>query len=284
MPSKSNEGASRGLCIHTVLECFINKRHEKHFNAYKDGSETPAVKRLIEKLAKKYEVFSEENIEIINSMISVACKYDFFGLSNGEPKEIISEKEFSIDLGNFIINGFIDKTIVYEDFIKVIDYKSSKAKFSTEELESNIQGMLYSLAIYKLYKKIPNVEFLFLKFARNPFQKFGKCTEEQLKGFEYFLENLAEYLSSFDTTKAEKGFAANDPKKRWQCGKEGFKPCGKAHYICEYRNRVEYFALLDDNGKVVKTSFKKEEIKEKGKIVKQYYMGCPAHTKDDFLD
>lgn len=285
LPPTTNSGASRGLCVHDILEYFVSPKHKKHFLAAENGQITPAVGKLIKKLAVKRNVGDEDNLNIIKEMITVACKYDFFGLKFGA-KSVIAEQEFNIEFENFIINGFIDKTFLGENGIKVIDYKSSKAKFSSQELESNIQAMMYSLAMYKIHKEIPTIEFLFLKFSRNPFQFFEKCSEDQLNGFESYLGNIANYIEKFNEKTAVSMLAVNDPKKKWQCGKEGAKPCGTKNFICEYRKPFEYWQQTNDKNEIIKTSFNENELEDGLNIKKVIYSGCPAFSnrkEDDFF-
>ena len=74
------------------------------------------------------------------------------------------EEHFEIEGENFVINGFIDKKAFYKNKIDIWDYKSSKARFNKEEIESNYQALMYSLATFKQDGIIPEVKFLFLRF------------------------------------------------------------------------------------------------------------------------
>jgi len=278
IPQTTNLGASRGLCAHTVLETFIKKRHFKHYNSALKSIITKAVDRLVRKHAKKLKVTEEVDIGMIFEMITTACQYDFFCKEGGgDQSTLVAEKEFKIESNNYIINGFLDKIAFYPDEkIKITDYKTSKAKFAKDEIENNLQGLMYSLACYKEYKTIPDVEFLFLRFPKNPSQFFARCTKSQLKGFECYLDYLAEFLKDFDENKAKSKMAYHDIKKKWLCGREGLKKDGGQAFICQYRRPCVYYVERDKAGEIIRSSFKKSELNESNKIEKMEYNGCPA--------
>lgn len=289
LPQKPNTGASRGLCAHIALECLTHpKRTHYVMDVSKEGKDLrPSVKRLIRKNAKKLGVDDPDNIEMVEDMVKLALKSNF--LCEG-CCSLAAEENFIIKTPRYLINGFIDKTASYPDgTFEIWDYKSSKAKFTKEELEFNIQALMYSLACWKNKKQIPKVKFLFLRFPRTPLQEPPVCTERQLKGFEAFLEHISGYLSDFDENKAVEDLAFKDKSKSWLCGKEGFKEDGSVKFICQYRKPFTYYALLDEKGAVITTSFENDLIpKENQKVEKLNYVGCPAFRKtktvthDDF--
>lgn len=283
VPQTTNLGASRGLCAHTSLECLVNPRHRKHYLSVKDSNITPAMERLVRKNAKKLNVTEEDDIKMIYDMIVTAVNYDFF--CEGAEK-VVAEEKFSIESDNYNIIGYIDKTAFSKKDIKIFDYKSSKKKFSREEIEGNIQGLMYSLACYKKHGVIPDVQFLFLRFPKNPVQFFERCTKSQLEGFELYLSSLASHLSSFNAKKATSDLAANSKERFWLCGKTGLKKDGSKAFICQYREPSVYFVLKNKNGEIIKSSFNKKDLKPNNEesIEKINYSGCPAFNKKQEKD
>ena len=229
---------------------------------------------------------SEENYDLMNKMVIVGLRNDFYG-EGGEVTD--PEKEFLIENENpkYKIRGFMDKPIVYkkEKQIKIVDYKSSKQKFRGEELTANIQAMAYSLAAKKIWPKYkPWIEFLFLRFPKSA-QQHCKFTDEQLDGFEYFLESCYKQINSFTEEDAKSNYAKDGPSS-WMC------KAGKT-WRCPYLDSFSYYQIIDKEGNVVDRSLKKENLKEAGEgeeIKMMHYEGCPAHqTKptediDDFFD
>ena len=291
LPQKQNEGAQRGTVCHLVFEMLVKKKHKKHYDKIIkantiDGS--PAIVRLVMKHLRQMEKSSdlpmtnEENTELVWDMIMVGLKYDFFGRGG---KVDNPEFEFLLESKNpeYKIRGFIDKPIAYKrgKKIKIVDYKSSKYKFRGEELRSNVQAMTYTLAAKKHWPGFkPTAEFLFLRFPRSPVQQL-EFTEEQLKGFEYYLSYAYFKINNYTEEDATSNYAADTKKNAWLC------KVGK--WRCPYIDGYDYYSLKDKEGNQIASSFKKvemEKIKVKGqKIVKEKYEGCPRHAgSDEYID
>ena len=293
LPDKTNDGALRGSICHLILELLLKPRHKKHYDAImesKDIASSVPVNRTVIKFLKANDAWSDENYELCNKMIYVALNYDYFGGEGGHIDK--PEEEFKIEnkKPKYNIYGFIDKPVQYEDkgLLKIVDYKTSKAKFKGDELETNIQAMMYSLAAKKLWPKLKRrvVQFLFLKFPRSPAQEL-EYTDEQLKGFEYYLERVNKIVEEFDEKAANSDYATNNGHQ-WLCGP------AKSGWICPFHKPFDYYVLLDKDGKQVKSSYENDFEPEDGQTVeKRHYEGCPAKNcqgknnlqdDDPFLD
>jgi hypothetical protein len=285
IPQTQNEGALRGTICHTVFELLLNKRHKKHYkNIIKNNSinGSKGISKLVKKLSLKVGLV-ESHYELLDQMILVGLKEDFFG-ENG--KIIESEYEFNIenDKPKYHIRGFMDKPIKIKKEMHIIDYKSSKYKFRGDELEANVQAMMYSLASRKLWPKLkPIIKFLFLRFPKKPTQELS-FNEEQIKGFEYYLEHIYEYINNFDENRAKSNFAIDNPKNKWMCG--------IGSWVCPYKSPYDYYVKIDENNKVIESSLDgKFKNTENHKIEIRKYKGCPKFNnkqenakKDSFLD
>jgi len=282
VPQSQNDGALRGTICHTVFELLLNKRHLKNYkriikkNAI-DGDE--GVNRLVKKLSAKVKL-DESNYKLLNDMILVGLKNDFFG----EGGEIVKpEYDFEIknDEPKYHIRGFIDKPIKIKKEMHIIDYKSSKYKFRGDDLEANIQAMMYSLASKKLWPKLkPIVKFLFLRFPKQPIQELV-FDDNQIKGFEHYLEHINDYVNKFDEESARSNFAVDNIKNKWMCQVGGWK--------CPYKDPYKYYVKVNDKGEVVETSLEDNFKDIKGfKVETRTYEGCPKFqtslAKDDFLN
>ena len=288
VPQTQNDGALRGTICHTIFEILLNPRHKHHYKKIlKKNSITgsPAVVELVKKLKRKVKL-DESNFEILDEMIMVGLKHDFFG----EGGKIV-KPEYPFEIKNespkYHIKGFIDKPIKKTKEMHIIDYKSSKYKFRGDDLEANIQGMMYSLASLKIWPKLkPVVKFLFLRFPKQPIQEliFG---ENQIKGFEYYLEHINDYINKFDENSAKANFAVDNDKNKWMCQTGGWK--------CPYKDSFEYFVKIDKNGQIIESSLDDNFKNLEGcTIQKKIYKGCPKWTnntkmdnklvKDEFLD
>jgi len=282
VPQSQNDGALRGTICHTIFELLLNKRHLKNYKRIIkknsiDGDK--GVARLVKKLSAKVKL-DESNYKLLNDMILVGLKNDFFG----EGGEIV-KPEYDFDITNeepkYHIKGFIDKPIKIKKEMHIIDYKSSKYKFRGDDLEANIQAMMYSLASKKLWPKLkPIVKFLFLRFPKQPIQELI-FTDEQIKGFEHYLEHINDYINKFNEESARANFAIDNQKNKWMCQVGGWK--------CPYKDPYKYYVKVNDKGEVVETSLENNFKDIKGfKVETRDYEGCPkfqnSSKKDDFLD
>lgn len=292
VPQAQNDGALRGTICHTIFELLLNKKHLKNYKRIIkknsiDGDK--GVDKLVRKLSKKVRL-DESNYKLLNDMILVGLKNDFFG----EAGEIV-KPEYDFNIKNkapkYHIKGFIDKPIKIKKEMHIIDYKSSKYKFRGDDLEANIQAMMYSLASKKIWPKLkPIVKFLFLRFPKQPVQEL-KFTDEQIKGFEYYLEHINDYVNKFNEESACANFAVDNDKNKWMCQIGGWK--------CPYKDPYEYYAKVDNNGKIIETSLENDFKNIEGfKIEIKKYEGCPkfydtkskdkkpnnTKIKDEFLD
>jgi len=284
VPQTQNDGALRGTICHTIFELLLNPKHKHHFDkVIKVNSITgsPEIVRLVKRLKSKVGL-DESNFQILDQMIMVGLKHDFFGEKDG--KIISPEYEFEIknDKPKYHIKGFIDKPIKSKNKMVIIDYKSSKAKFRGDDLEANIQAMMYSLASKKLWPKLkPIVRFLFLRFPKQPIQEL-EFNEDQIKGFEHYLEHINNYINNFDENSAKANFAIDNDKNKWMCG--------IGNWRCPYRDPYEYYVKLNEKNKIIETSLDGKFKDVKGfKVEKRKYNGCPKfnnqnQVKDPLLD
>lgn len=288
IPQTQNDGALRGTICHTIFELLLKPRHKHHYNKIikKDTiSGSPQVEKLVKKIKRKAGL-DESNFEILDQMIMVGLKHDFFGRKQG--KIVSPEYPFEIknDSPKYHIKGFIDKPIKSKTEMIIIDYKSSKAKFRGDDLEANIQAMMYSLASKKIWPKLkPIVRFLFLRFPKQPIQELS-FNEEQIKGFEHYLEHINDYINKFDHSSAKANFAIDNDKNKWMCGIGNWK--------CPYKDGYDYYVKLNNNNEVIESSINGDFKDINGcKIEKRTYLGCPKWnknldknktSKDDFLD
>lgn len=312
LPDVPNDGAKRGTVTHLVLECLLKDKHRKHYDKIMEDDcvvKCPPVWRLVKKEAAKLGVDDEENLALIEGFILVGLKEDFFCESEGQIIEgteddeygkadlLPPEKKFKItkDDPKYEILGFIDKICLYPESktIKVVDYKTSKVKFSGDEKTFNIQSLLYSVAALQLFPEYEKVvcEFLFLKFPRKPVMRF--CySDKQLGGFEQYLEHVNKFLCEFSMVHANSSFAKDSKKNYWLCGKfKGDKNVkGEPAFICKFKYAYDYWAVVSrDNGKVLKTAFmeNRHEVDKYAEklpegsydIETRHYGGCPKFRK-----
>jgi len=304
IPQQSNTGNRVGDCVHIVLECLGERRHRKLLDkliAAETCFECPVIWRFIQKYCKR-ESLSEESLEKIDKFILIGAKSDFLCEKNGG-KLVGSEIDFDIKQNSptYRIAGFIDQIASYPgNYIRIKDFKSQAREMEGDDKVENVQAYIYALAAKNLYgedKKVV-VDFLMLNFPENPIFRL-KFSDEDLARFKKKLAEWYEEIATFtpenrfdNVAKNQKFPAAGEGfKGPLQCGwagaKKGFvaspdqkKKNGEPAYYCAFRFPLDYFALCDEDGNVVATSFNKDlKVKEGQFIVKKHHKGCEAFLK-----
>lgn len=73
-----------------------------------------------------------------------------------------TEREFNVDVGGFVVNGYIDLLEkAGPEHVRVVDFKSNRKLFSQDELETDLQMSVYGLAVRSLYPWAKKVTFVF---------------------------------------------------------------------------------------------------------------------------
>lgn len=285
LPSKTNDGAKLGDATHVIAECLAAKKREDLVLAALESKSplaVPSIGRLANKLLKERDLDTIENREKLNLFLLTALQNDFFGEGCIEYR---TEYEFDFKTDKFHVGGFIDRLFIYEDKIRILDFKTSKEKFKSgsDDIKFNVQALIYTLVASEEFPdKEIEIDFLFCKFPKNPFIKM-KFTKQQLEGFKSYLEYTSEYLSDFTVEKAMSDYAADAGfDRKWLCGKDNpyaFKNDGVTPvFVCEYRLPFLYFEASKDGEKTI-SAYKKKELDKYAKlgynVVQKRYSGCP---------
>jgi len=290
VPDSTNEGALKGSVVHDIFEILILPKHKKKYKLIikkNHISGCPSVNRLVKLYIKKYKLPDKQEIyDHINQMILVGLKTDFYVKG---AKLIKPEYEFNIlnQSPKYLIRGFIDRPSKKGNEVIIDDYKSSKKKFEGEDIESNMQAIIYSIACKKIWPELtPKVRFIFLQFPEDPLMEIS-FSEEQLRGAEHYLESIQTKLDNFSKKQAysnlaaEKGMPADGTfSGKLMCGfaKEPgqLKKDGNPMWHCSYKFPFKYY-VVKKNGQTVKSYKKKEEIvlNEGETIEEMLYQGCP---------
>lgn len=295
LPESTNDGQIRGTVCHTVLEMLLHERHKRYVKIISDSrtiESVPSVARLVKKNLTKLGHWSEQNYTMCDEMLLVALDLDFFGKRGASIPN--PEKEFLLESENpkFKIRGYIDKPIEYKSKIKMVDYKTSKDRFSPKEVDFPIQGLTYLLAARALWPKIKktSIEFQFLRWPEEPTIEI-KATQEELDGFEIYLAGVFNIINNFTELDSTTNLPAYEKYPPPEDGFVGPLLCGYGKYpghikpatglpywVCEYKWPYDYYALLDEKGKVLKVSKDEEELQGiEGIVEKRHHEGCPAH-------
>jgi RecB family exonuclease len=100
------------------------------------------------------------------------------------------EKEFRLQVGRFEVLGFIDRVNRIDDeTIEVVDYKTNRALFTRDELDSSMQMSLYEIAVRRLWPWAKKVRLVFATL-RHGIRQTTSRTPEQLEAALAYVETL----------------------------------------------------------------------------------------------
>lgn len=298
LPDEKNLGSIIGTICHQVCQtlCNKNKYYDYVNNIIKTHKYNAEMVRYMVALLTKHGILSAENLTKIKKYVGVALSNDFF-IEGG----ILQKPETFFEIEEpFRAKGFIDAYAIFNDgtdsWCELRDFKSSKQKFLSKELEENIQAYIYLLAVKKMHPEInldkSKVKFVFLQYPDDPIQEvIGNISV--LNGITSYLKYIQKYMEDFTEAHSKNNIAKDiTPKKEdGFCGKLlcGFnkrlgqkKKDGNIMYGCPYKFARDYYILKNEKDEVVYSSFDKpEKIKENQKLIKKRHEGCPAWFSQD---
>lgn len=312
LPETTNNGALMGGIVHEVLETAFKQEDRDIFNFVSSGKSTAVheyVNETITVEAQKAGLTEQEHLDMMFKMTDNALTYDFFGEKEEKPHMGFAEMDFDYieesEFGPFRILGFIDQIFLYgKGRVLIRDFKTSKKVFSGIDAEDNLQDSIYSYASKTIFPEVQktNTEFLFLKFdlQGGGCLRMPEISKYEHKGFEAELAGWQNIVQNYDEAQAHSKFAAKQPYPTddsftgpLMCGFAKYpgqlKKDGTLMFHCPFKFPFDFYAIVDEDGKKVKTAFPAdlEKLKEtaKGmnkegiKIKKFSYDGCPAHKK-----
>ena len=297
MKSGGNSGSDRGTIVHIIFENILKPSRRKYFNQIisdKTIKNCPVIVRLVQKISNRiglgtHDNKDQHNFDLIDEMIVTGLSCDFY-CEGGELEA--AETEFNYEGEGYNIRGAIDKIARFGSNYKIIDYKSSASKYTGDDLEFNIQSMLYSLWFYKTKGVLPEFQFIFLRFPDDPYIN-KQYTELEILGFEEYIKYITKYLQNFDMKKAiaglasDKGYPADGSfGGKVMCGYSKYPghispKTGKEYWACYYKHARNIYYIKDGSGNVKYTTDRLEDIKLVGDDTFEVFpfKGCPSWNR-----
>lgn len=306
IPDRGNAGSSRGLAIHDIFEILLNKeKYETLVNKIIKTREIPeSIVRLTGIYLKRYGFYSEENLNKCKTFLLTGLDNDFY-CEGGEIQP--PEEHFEIGEG-YKIQGLIDKYAIYFDgtdyFTIIWDYKSQSKPFTKQELENNLQGFTYLLAVKQKHPKInlfkSYIKFILLDYPEDPIQIFRLKDQSQIDGFEAYLKYMSDIVTKFKSKDRTSNLAAKKGFPKPEEGFSGLLMCGigvnhanelkkdgkTPKYYCPFRFPFNYYVPIKD--KKEEKGFRDIKLVDKWKergysVLTKKYSGCPHWNKEDLL-
>lgn len=258
-----------GSLFHVIVENLKNPRHRHHYDIIKkthDINNSKSLIRLINRWKYKYNL-TDELLYDINEMLMVAINNTNFFNTNAK-KIFAPEHEFLLKMDGYEIKGFIDDLCKMDGYYCITDYKTTRNRYTKDELLENYQSAVYQLYCFKKFGALSICKFIFVRHPptkRLP-NKHMQIVEirspEELKGFEIYLNYLHKVFSNFGYDDAISNY----------CKNKNF-----CKFVCPFKEPFEYRVLLDYEGKIVKMARMNEELKvENGQRAEiRKYFGCP---------
>ena len=172
-PRSFNDAAVLGNIVHSVLEECLS------------GSDPLDQEALHVEYDRQKEHYDPTGI-ISDDLIGVGSVIlDEFYDKHYDDKFDIYEKElgFSFVLGNFLINGYIDRVDYYdENTINIIDYKTGKWEVTQKGIGQNLQLGIYALALSNVFPdKQIRAELYYLRSGKRKAHTFTTEDIEDVK-------------------------------------------------------------------------------------------------------
>ena len=273
LPSATHPKTKIGSLAHLIFEVLQNPRHKKHYDAIMNAPKksiynSKAIARLVKKHLDKNPDVTQAISADLDALTIVGLQNDFFCAES--EKLLPPEHEFLLEIDGMKIKGYIDVLAFYKDKIKIRDYKSQGKRFTEDEMENNIQAGIYQLYANHKFNQPAEVEFVMLrhpetkKTPKKHLQVVPPYNKAQLEGFVQYLKYLDELVQNFSLETATNNLKVENDS-------------GFCKRVCQFREPMEYYILLDKGGEIVQTSKNKNDLiaKEGQRIEKKSYSGCP---------
>jgi len=146
-----------GVVLHEALEVFFRWILAEEFSG------PFPVEKLIEAYKAAWQNLGivgvatfQEGLDMLRSYAASHPPIDHF-------KIIDVEKEFTIRVGDFLVNGFIDRVERGEQDgeIQIVDYKTNRQLYTKDDLATDLQFAVYGLAARELYPWATKVSYVF---------------------------------------------------------------------------------------------------------------------------
>jgi RecB family exonuclease len=175
IPEKIWPSTAIGLATHKILELLTTTRRIPDIAGICAG----------------YRI-GDKDVALIKSFVRNTVSNGYF---EGHRNILGCETKFKIKIGSSDISGIMDRVDRTGDVVKVIDIKTGKAPYTAEELKESCQKKIYSIAAYRMYPDIREVEMVFW-FVRQQVKQPLKICPGDAERFEHEITVLAETIKN----------------------------------------------------------------------------------------
>jgi ATP-dependent helicase/DNAse subunit B len=190
------EAPQFGVILHRTLELLYGWVVDEEFSGH------IPIEKLLEFYRQAWTESRLVGIALYNEGLSILRAYlQTHSLVNSYDI-LATEKEFNVELGPFILNGYIDRVDKFGDgWIGIIDFKSNRQLFTPWELENDLQLSLYALVARQMYPWANRFSFVFHMLRHNVLQGTERSVQQ--------IENAEKYAIALGKrTETDKEFHA----------------------------------------------------------------------------
>ncbi len=283
VPDHTHPKTKLGSLVHSILEAFCKKRHQKHRDLtlkHQSVYGSPVITRMAAMFRSKNPDVTDAIMADLDKLVFVALNHDFD--CKGAKEILAPEHAFEIDFGDFSIKGFMDRVALYDNVAIVRDYKTQSKRFTEQEMEWNLQAMFYQIAAQHQFGLPAKIEFLLLRFPANKkdptryIQAANPINEDQIEGFKYYLLHINQQINALTPEIAKENLKAHKD--------EGF--CLR---VCSLKDPIDYWTLIQEDKPLKSIRIPKWDLrdidrdewavkelapKEGQRVEKRHYSGC----------
>lgn len=207
IPKRGSHTQSFGQTLHKALEKFFKAAMERKMMSQsslfanprpQDAGEPPSLEELLKMFDESWQDswYRDEAEKNEYRQLGRDILREFYRMHTGQwPEVVAAEKRFNIKMGEYSLNGSIDRIDRGEKGLRLIDYKSRKAPKSDRSIKKD-QLILYQIAVEEILKE-PVEELVFYYLSDNQPRSFS-ATEKQKDAMRVRVVNLLESLSHSD--------------------------------------------------------------------------------------
>jgi CRISPR/Cas system-associated exonuclease Cas4 (RecB family) len=175
------EAPEFGSLLHEVLEQLFDKVvREEHSGSLSEESALQIYRDLWASYRLDGLELYQQGATILREFVRRSPPVNHFSV-------LAVEQEFNIRIGEFLVNGFMDRVDKVDDeTIRILDYKSNRILFSREEVDTDMQMSIYGIAAREIWPWAKNFEFAFHMLRHNSLIATRRTVEQ--------LEDCADYV------------------------------------------------------------------------------------------
>lgn len=220
---RSKSYFSFGTSLHTVLQRF----HDSKDTGVE--SKEQAIAALEESWIDAGYSSSQEMLEALGDGKEVLEAYmDRVAVSGEVAKTLLIEKFLKFDLGEFILQGKLDRLDELEDgTLEVVDYKSGRSTVTPEDIQGDLAMSIYQYLTQKNFEgRSVRAKIIALRSGDEAFYAMTEAEHSQL---EADVLQVGELIMSFTSRVTQEVASVDTPEYKTLCKSCDFLPLCQRH-------------------------------------------------------